>query len=172
MNICDKILKMLYPNKCMFCGDIIEEENEMKTCGYCESELIYSENNDSVFYYTEIVRNCIHKFKYSNHPEYAPYISKYMYIRLLENEAADYDVIISVPMYRKKEKRRGFNQAALLADELSILTGIVHDREILLRIKNTLPQSKTDEEKKFDNLKDAFKAENCERIRGKKILLI
>ncbi|MBR1444812.1 MAG: ComF family protein [Firmicutes bacterium] len=176
MNICgeifNKLLKALYPNKCMFCGDIIDEDNEMKTCRYCENELVYSENGNSVFYYSEIVKNCIHRFKYSNHPEYAPYIAKYMYIKALENGLNDCDIIVSVPMYRKKEKKRGFNQTALIAEELSKLTGIVHDRGILLRVRNTLPQSKTGADKKFENLKDAFKVENKERIRGKRVLLI
>jgi predicted amidophosphoribosyltransferase len=49
----------------------------------------------------------------------------------------EFDIIASVPLYKRKEKERGYNQAALLSRELSRLTGIPTKAGVLERIRDT-----------------------------------
>ena len=63
--------------------------------------------------------------------------------------------IVYVPIYRKKERLRGFNQAALIAKIL----GEIIDKEIsplLVKTKNTLAQANLDKEERMENVRDVF----------------
>ncbi|MFH1657337.1 MAG: phosphoribosyltransferase family protein [bacterium] len=68
--------------------------------------------------------------------------------------------IAYVPMYKKKEKQRGFNQAKLIAEEMGKISGkkVV---SLLIKTKETSSQTKLDKEARSKNLKDAF--EYCEK---------
>ena len=48
--------------------------------------------------------------------------------------------IIPIPLYKAKQRKRGFNQALLIAKELSILSGIPVNENAVFRIRNTKPQ--------------------------------
>jgi ComF family protein len=68
--------------------------------------------------------------------------------------------------------KRGYNQAELLADELSIKTDIPVLKTILLRKKITKPQFKLSKTERFENIKNSFFVKDKEIIKGKNILLI
>lgn len=87
-------------------------------------------------------------------------------------DISKYDYIINVPMYVKKKKKRGYDQAELIADHLSNLIGIPLEKDNLIRTKNTLPQSKVSFEEREQNVKDVFSVLNKDKIFGKNILLI
>ena len=69
------------------------------------------------------------------------------------------EVIIPVPMYKGKEKQRGYNQANILAEEISKLIGVPIDKKIVKRIKNTVPQKGLNDVERQNNLKKAFHIE-------------
>ena len=65
-------------------------------------------------------------------------------------------IIIPVPMFKKKEKQRGYNQAALLAADLSRMTGIPYSEEMLIRVRKTSPMKDLERKDRLRNLKEAF----------------
>ena len=80
-------------------------------------------------------------------------------------------MIVPVPMYKKKQRVRGYNQAETFAVELSKLTGIPVDTRFILRVKDTVPQKELDDLKRKNNLKSAFqKTENI--VQYKHILVV
>ena len=66
------------------------------------------------------------------------------------------EVLVPVPVHKKKLKKRGYNQAAELAKALSERLGIPADETLLLRGRNTTPQKKLTPEERKNNLKTAF----------------
>ena len=91
---------------------------------------------------------------------------------LYQNVTKKYDYIICVPMYIKKKKKRGYDQAELIAEELSKLCNIPIEKGNLIRTKNTLAQSKVSFEDRAKNVKGVFKVLNPDKIKNKNILLI
>ncbi len=87
---------------------------------------------------------------------------------LLENV----DLIIPVPLHRKREKSRGYNQAALLSSALSELTGVPWLSEALVRTRNTPPQVSLQAAERITNLKGAFKVKKAEKVAGRVVLLV
>jgi ComF family protein len=66
------------------------------------------------------------------------------------------DVLVPVPVHQNRLKKRGYNQAALLARELGRLTNIPVAEHLLIRKKDTLPQKELSERERKQNLQDAF----------------
>ena len=89
---------------------------------------------------------------------------------------ADVQGMIPVPLYRRNEKARGYNQAELLAGGLSRHTGLAMV-PLLVRTRNTRSQYRLNREERHDNVRSAFEihpfaAKRMEAIKGSSFLLI
>ena len=82
-----------------------------------------------------------------------------------------YDIIIPVPIHRKRKLQRGYNQTQLIAKEIAKNIDIKLCDDVLVKSKNTIAQSKLNKNKRKQNIKNAFKVLNLEKIQGKNILL-
>ncbi|NIO54805.1 MAG: hypothetical protein GTN72_01460 [Candidatus Latescibacteria bacterium] len=119
------------------------------------------------------VLKLIHLVKFSRYTALIPHIARTIQQALetfLEPESGQW-VLVPVPMIRKDEKRRGFNQAERLGWELSRLTGITMDSSALRRRRRGRPQSQTAREKRAENVRGAFIAYGS-RIAEKHVLLV
>ncbi|WP_250277759.1 ComF family protein [[Clostridium] colinum] len=176
LKILNKILDFLYPNKCIFCEEVMPMGEEESICKYCYMNINFicddKEPNLSVFYYDEATRFSILRLKYNNQKQYAKVFAKIMYNKLTKIDLNKYDFIICVPMHSKKKKKRGYDQAEVIAKELSKLTNIPFEENNLIRTKNTLPQSKVSFEDRSKNVKGVFRVINPDNIKNKNILLI
>ncbi len=65
------------------------------------------------------------------------------------------DIVIPVPMHSSRQKKRGFNQAELLAEKIAAMTGADFS-PALQRIRATRPQADCNEDERLTNLDDAF----------------
>jgi len=81
-------------------------------------------------------------------------------------------VLVPIPLYVKRLKWRGFNQAEEIAKELSRFLNIFLFSNCLIKIKKTLPQIELNHEQRKENIKDAFFVKNHELVKNKKILLV
>ena len=75
-------------------------------------------------------------------------------------------------MEKKKLKKRGFNQAEEIAKELSLFLKIPLFNNVLIKIKETLPQIELSDKEREENVSGAFFCQNKKEIGGKKILLV
>ena len=82
----------------------------------------------------------------------------------------DFDAIAGVPMASAKERRRGYNQAHLLAYALSRRVGIAGDMTLLVRAGERATQSKLPRRERAANVRGAFTA--AARVKGKSILIV
>jgi len=90
----------------------------------------------------------------------------------LNKEIADCDLIIPVPLHRRRFAERGFNQAEIIAGFMSTIIHRPIDFLSLIRAKSTKQQAKLGREKRLKNVIDAFVCKNKEKIVGQNILLV
>ena len=112
----------------------------------------------SVFVYDDVMRKSIYRFKYNGRSEYAVFFAQEIYRKYADKiRSYNADVIIPVPIHKSKLKSRGYNQAYLIAKELSKLTQIPVNNNYLIRVKKTKVQKNLGAKERSANLKNAFK---------------
>ncbi len=90
----------------------------------------------------------------------------------LSIENINFDYILYVPLHKKRERKRGFNQSKIIANQLGKELG-VEVLDILERSKNTRRLFELDEKERKQELKNVFKiSKDIENYRNKKVLLI
>jgi ComF family protein len=126
----------------------------------------------SLFLYKGEIKKSMYRFKYSNRREYAGFFAEG-----LAGQYADWlnrvrpEVIVPVPMYQKKQRKRGYNQAAVLAKALGRRLDIPVEEKLVRRVRDTRPQKLLNDIERKNNLKNAF--QNAESIvKYNKILLV
>jgi len=116
------------------------------------------------------LREAIHRFKYSNRPSLAIPLGRLMACYWDEHPIPS-DVIVPVPLHLQRLRERGYNQAALLAQELSKSTGLPLWDGALKRVRQTRPQVELSAEERRENVKGAFLCLE-RRVQGKRVLLV
>lgn len=84
----------------------------------------------------------------------------------------EFDLIVPVPLHRRRERERGFNQSALLARSLAPLVGIAWEGRGLVRIRDTAPQVGLSDFARAGNVSGAFLRRSSRSFEGKSVLLL
>lgn len=151
---CMDRLRLLTPPWCMRCGRKTEEGEEY--CRDCREREHLFDRGRALYEYDSAAES-IYRFKYGGRREYAEFygeqIAEYLgdFIRDMDPE-----VIVPVPLHRRRMAGRGYNQAELLARAVGGRMGIPVDSRLLVRVRNTAPQKKLNREQRQNNLKRAF----------------
>lgn len=179
------ILDLIYPNVCGFCNEICKES----LCEKCEEKInkimlcnIDNYENDKTKYYNEHlylfkyddeIRQKILEYKFND----KAYIYKTFSKIITKNEKIcrffeKYDIIIPVPIHKKRMNLRGYNQSELISKEISKqFKNLTFERNVLIKSKNSEPQSTLNRIERNENVKNVYIVENSEKIINKKILL-
>jgi len=154
-NDCERKLPYIGDSYCMKCGKPVEEDEEYcRDCIRCTHE--YKEGRAALVY-DEITSKSIYRFKYNHKREFAKVYGRIIDERLGEKiRSWDADVIIPVPVHKSKLKKRGYNQAGLIADELSKRLNIPVCNSLVVRNKATTVQKELSAAARQNNLKKAF----------------
>lgn len=120
-----------------------------------------------------VARRLVHHLKYSTDPRAAIVLAEGM-LRALHTEEMDscIDLIVPVPLHAEREKKRGYNQAALLAQELSTGSGIAMRQDVLFRTRFTDTLVDLDRKGRLQMMRGAFAVANPAVIAQKRILLV
>ncbi|MGB9894147.1 MAG: ComF family protein [Candidatus Saccharicenans sp.] len=119
------------------------------------------------------MKEAIILFKYKGYENLSRPLASLAYKALADKGIfSGIDFILPVPLHKKREKARGFNQSELLARELSRLSSIPTLSGLLVKIKNTPAQVSLEATDREVNLKGAFQVKKIERIKGQSLLLI
>ena len=81
-------------------------------------------------------------------------------------------VLIPLPLSRRRERSRGYNQVQLVLDAMEKSDGITVETEALERVRDTRPQTSLPREERLKNLKDAFVVSRIHRVAGNNIILV
>ncbi|MCR5831170.1 MAG: ComF family protein [Lachnospiraceae bacterium] len=152
---CEKKLPYVEEPYCMKCGKPVNEDEEY--CRDCaRSEHVYDEGR-AVFVYDEYMSKSMYRFKYNGKREYAVFYGEKMYDRL-ERKIRSWNVeaIVPVPVHKKRLSKRGYNQAYLLAKELSKRLKIPVCDHLVIRKTATKVQKNLSAASRQNNLKKAF----------------
>ncbi len=147
-------LKMLKQPYCMKCGKGVAEEEEF--CTDCRKSQHVFVRGRALYEYDKAAAS-IYRFKYGERQEYAGFFGEELG-RYLGNfvKAVNPDALIPIPLHVKRERRRGYNQAALLASALGEQLNIPVADKFLLRVKHTTPLKRLNPQERQNNLKKAF----------------
>jgi ComF family protein len=143
------------------------------SCANCAHRSLHFEAAVAVYRSRGIVRRLVHQFKYGQQQHLRHPIAGWLWETLGDPRlrGRHFDAIVPVPLHPARERERGFNQAALLAELLSRRTGIPL-RHALLRVRYTTTQTAYDRQERMENLKDAFCLRKNADVRGSRMLLV
>ena len=140
----------------MHCGRPLRDETQ-EFCPDCRKRKTWITQGRGLWVHREPVSGAVYRFKYKN---------KRSWGRIFAGELAEtygeqirrweIDEIIPIPLHASKKRKRGFNQAEVIARELSRLTGIPCRTGALLRIRKTAPQKLVGGREREENLRGAF----------------
>ena len=155
---------------CQRCGKPLPYK-EVRICGACLKKSPVYQQARSVLKYNEFSKALILPFKHADSIELTPLLVQWMDQKgkeLIEN----CDCLIPVPLHLKRLLKRKYNQSALLAQKLAKIHHKDYEPSVLMRRRHTESQGHMTAKQRQENVKNAFKIQNSDKIKGKKILLI
>ena len=188
---------MIYPKKCPFCGKIFSggiceecrkklpwiEEPICKRCGKpiqsevkeycydCSRRKHYFNEGRALLVHKKPVTDVVYALKYKDKRIYGEILAKEMakaYSGYMRARRAD--LIVPIPLHKSRRRKRGYNQAEILAGVISKETGIPYDKDVLFRVKKTVAQKEYGNRQRYKNIRGAFIAKKD--MTGKNIFLI
>ena len=153
---------------CAHCGRKVIAFEEY--CSTCKGVLVSLDKCRSVYTYAPPISALIKRAKYNNRKYLLDCFSEDLANLYLKNYFnADY--LTFVPMGRKAQRRRGYNQSQVLCEKVSqrVNVPVFYGIE---KIKETERQAKLDREKRLKNLKDAFHISVRKDIKDKTIVIV
>ena len=155
---CQRLLEKLVVQepRCMQCGKPVRSGTQ-EYCYDCMHTHHHYDRGVSLWYHRPPVSTSIYQFKYHNRRVYGACYAKEIlrqYQRIVKRW--DPDVIIPIPLHKRRRRRRGYNQAQILAEELGRMLGIPVDDTHMIRRRYTVPQKQLGHGTRKRNLKGAF----------------
>lgn len=188
------VITLFFPETCCCCGQSLVGEKE-SLCVDCRLHLAISDyaerkNNPAemrlagripfvaassflLFTHNSITQSILHSIKYRHGTHLAKVMGQLMGKNLAESgRFDDIDLIIPVPLHPAKQRRRGYNQSALIC--LGIAETFPHPivNNCLLRTVNTATQTHMNRQQRLDNMQDVFSLRRPEALQDKHILLV
>lgn len=172
-DICDKCnQEEIYNNKnrCQVCDSPIKEGNRI--CDHCKNKKSdrHFSNLYCPFIYDGYVRKALLKFKSDGAKYLAKPFAKYMADRLIY-EQVEIDVIVAVPSHRDTVKKRGYNPARVLAEELSKIMNIPFE-DVFYKTVKTKNQKFLDYSQRQSNLENSMVLLNKSAVKNKNVLIV
>ena len=142
-------------------------------CANCEHRTLHFDCAVAAYRSRGLVRRIVHQFKYSGQRYLRFPIAEWLGETMRDPRLAGrpLDVIVPVPLHPARQRERGFNQAALLAERLGHSTGLPL-YPALERIRYTTTQTVHDRAERIENLRGAFRLRKNRDVRDLRVLLI
>lgn len=175
----DKIKFIEYP-VCPCCGipfksNVTLIKSPDFLCGECREKKRHFTKAIAVGIYEGTLSEAIHILKYQKRQAMAKYLNV-MITDVLLQRLFDSDIIIPVPLHKKRLNERGFNQSLLIAHHLSNRLSIPLCMDGLQRTRCTRPQIELSRDERLKNVRGAFAVlaglKPTHRIKGMKIILV
>ena len=191
-NRLNDLLQLFYPPICLGCQTIIELQSELsvlcENClhnlkrvpdNYIREEVIrrlnpcYLDNIVTIFEFDQTVQILIHEIKYRKAKKLAYRLAAYAYEQIhIAVPWQNGDLVIPVPLFRIREKERGFNQSSAIARGFFLDSNFSLQTQIILRDRSTLSQTELKRDERMKNVHEAFTVLQPELIRNKNIVLV
>ncbi|MDX6499950.1 MAG: hypothetical protein QOG23_3210 [Blastocatellia bacterium] len=159
---------------CWKCGlyteaAISHESRQTVRCGRCDEEALSSAR--ACGFYEGALRASILQLK--REPHVASRLMNLMLAAQRRAPIISADLIIPVPLHPERERERGFNQALLLAKELSRLSGLPLDEHAMVRRSHTKRhRAGMDAKARRQSVEGAFALRHADLVEGRRVLLV
>ena len=180
MELVEKILDLFFPRRCIFCHRLMREEGTV--CSDCAASLPETGTEAvqrlkeidrccSPLYYEGDVRSSLLRYKFGGQKMYAKVYGEFL-SRSIDENGFFCDSITWAPLSRQRLRKRGYDQARLLAEELARKKGIPCI-QLLRKTRNNRAQSSTESaEERRKNVHGVYEAMPGAPIAGRDILLV
>lgn len=133
--IWEELLRLVYPPKCVFCGTLLERE-EQDACKACLAELPWTDESSAVrtgrafsrcvspFFLTGKVHQALGDYKYHQRESYGVCFGRWMGVCARRCRSDPFDLVTWVPVSRRRLRERGFDQCRLLAVQVAKVYGM------------------------------------------------
>ncbi len=188
------IINLFFPKVCYTCHELLND-NELDLCTNCRNNLpvtnFHFNNNDTVlkvfygrakiengtallrFEKKGMVQKLIHGLKYKGQEPIGVFLGDWLGGELKTIKAyEDIDIVIPVPLHKKKLKKRGYNQVAKFAQHIAEALNVLYADDVLLKVTNTNSQTLKNRLARWTNNDELFMLQNKNSIANKHILLV
>jgi ComF family protein len=167
---CESQIEWVVSPLCTCCGRVFAtREGADRLCGDCQADPPPFARARAAALYDGPVSQAITRFKFSRQMAFLPVMQHWLKRPLCLELVAAADLLTPVPLHPKRIKKRGFNQALLLA---RAFPGAAVAREAVVRTRHTAPQVGLNPKERQDNVKGAFAVTDPARVKGKHVLLV
>jgi ComF family protein len=186
-------LHLFFPHVCVGCGtDIISEHNEI--CLHCNQELPvtnfeqYSNNPvekrfwgrlslqdaAATLYFSKesLMQRLIHQFKYKRNKDLGLLLGRIMGDTLKRSNRFKVDALVPLPLFPKKEAKRGYNQSEVLCNGIAEILGLPVLNNVITRPQHTETQTRKGRIERWKNIEGKFFLADPAAIKDKHILLV
>ena len=188
------LLNIFFPEVCLTC-QLQLIDNEKYLCTACRHKLpltnYHLDNNNflSKLFYGRakietgtallhfekkvITQQLMHQLKYREHQQIGTFLGVWLGKELKQCEAySNVDLVIPVPLHKKKLRSRGYNQVSKFALEIANALGADYEEDVLIKVTNTASQVTKNRFARWTGKDDLFALNMAEKISGKHILLV
>ena len=192
--ILNDVNTFVVPETCFGCNAVLYR-GEHLLCAFCRNELPLTEYNFSVentadrlfyghsgvrkaaslFFYNQngMVPHLIHGLKYRGMEQIGSFFGKWQGALLSRDTGLEpIDYVLPVPLHRKKERKRGYNQCARFGMELARALEAKFSAGLLVRRSSSQTQTVKNRWHRWKGTKDAFLAPSPQDLEDKRILLV
>jgi ComF family protein len=167
---------------CSTCGIVFESrEGEDHDCGECLNAPKKFRMARSAGVYDKVLMAAIHCLKYKEKIQLARPLSVLLFMAFCRYwNRENINLIVPIPLHKKKFRRRGFNTSFLLVKEWPCISNALYGalpvilitEDVLVRKRWTDPQTGLGRKERLQNIKNAFGVSDSSKVKGKKILLV
>ena len=188
------IINLFFPKVCYACLNLLND-NADTICIDCRHDLpvtnFHFDDNDAVkkvlygrakvengtalfrFEKKGLVQQLIHGLKYKGYENVGFVLGNWLGGELKDVEAYhNIDIVIPVPLHKKKLKKRGFNQVAKFGQQIAKIIDAEYKDDVLVKITNTKSQTTKGRFTRWTNSNELFALKNMDTIENKHILLV
>jgi ComF family protein len=181
MSIWNRLALLLFPPKCVLCGELLEK-HETDLCRHCRAEgpvctsnsgkLPFLDGWTAVWYYEDQVRRSLLRYKFYRARSYAPCYGRMLAMKVQQSFPEGVDILTWVPISPLRKLRRGYDQVELLAEAVGQELGIQPQR-VLKKIRHNRPQSGiVGQAQRRANVLGVYRVTDPAAIAGKSVLLL
>ena len=183
MGLLQKLLDLVYPPRCVYCGGLLDHASP-DPCHRCQKHLPWTEGETCLQkgkYFTDCLspgwyegelRASLLRYKFAGHPEYAQAYAQVLAQEIRHRWTGQCDLISWIPVSQETLRRRGYDQARLLAEETAAILGLTAVPTLRKIAVNAKQSTLEDRESRRQNVQGVYAALDPEELPGQRILLI
>ena len=188
----DDLLQTLFPNYCLGCKSAVPKKTIL--CLHCLSELPKTNSHlsnsnplvnllqqlapisyaTSLFYFEQqgLVQQLIHQLKYMNREQLGNFFGTQLGQKLVNSPFLSCDLIVSIPLHKRRQRQRGYNQVSQFGQQLAKQLQIEYVLQNLIRHKATKTLVRLNTHQRAAQIKNAFSVVDSSVFAGKHLLLV